>query len=73
MSCIILATKVPWRQVGVLVSTAIFEGDISQLTIDTTKLAEQRKAPMPISLAILAATLVTIYFEPQTLAFLGLH
>jgi hypothetical protein len=34
-------------------------------------LLEQRKAPMPISLAIFAATLMTICFEKQTLALFG--
>ncbi len=72
MSCVILATKIPWKQVGVVVSTMIFEGDIKGLTIDTTKLKEQRKAPIPISIAILAATTMTIFYQKQTLAFLGL-
>ena len=68
-----LATKIPWRQVRVLVTTAITDGDISGLTIDTTKLTEQRKAPIPISIAVLAATAMTIFYLPQTLAFFGLH
>ncbi len=72
MSCVMLATKIPWRQVWVLATTAIFDGDISGLSIDTTKLQEQRKAAMPISIAILAATVVTILYQSQTLAFLGL-
>ncbi len=71
MSCIALAMKLPWKQLGVLVSTAIFEGDTSGVSIDTTKLAKQLKAPMPISLAIFAGTLITICFEKQTLAFFG--
>jgi prepilin peptidase CpaA len=71
MSCVALATKVPWKQLAVLVSTAIFDGDTSGINIDTTKLTEQRKASMPISLAILAGALITICFENQTLAFLG--
>lgn len=73
MSWIILATKIPWRQVGTVVSTAIFDGDISGLSIDTTKLTAQRKAPIPISIAILAATILTILYQQQTLTFLGLH
>jgi prepilin peptidase CpaA len=73
MSLIVLATKVPWKQVSNLVSTAIFDGDISGITLDTTKLAEQRKEPIPISLAILGGTLMTLYYESQTLAFFGLH
>ncbi len=73
MSCIVLATKVPWKQVAHFVSKKIFDGDTSDITIDSTKLAEQRKAPIPISLAILLGTLMTIFFENQTLAFLGFH
>jgi len=73
MSLIVLATKIPWKQVRVLITTAIFDGDVSGLSIDTTKLTEQRTAPIPISIAVLVATAMTIFYLPQTLAFLGLH
>jgi prepilin peptidase CpaA len=71
-SCLVLATKVPWKQVGTLVSTAIFEGDISNVKLDTAKFSEQRKSAIPISLAILIATMVTILFKHQTLHIFGL-
>ena len=73
MSIVILATKIPWKQVAKLVSATIFDGDTSGQSIDTTKLEEQRKAPIPISFAILAATVMVIFYQSQTLAFLGLH
>lgn len=73
MSCVALAPKVPWKQLMVFLKTAIFDGDTSSVKLDTTKLLEQRKATMPISLAILAGTVATIFFEQQTLVFFGLH
>jgi hypothetical protein len=63
---------VPWRQVGTLVSTAIFDGDISKVKVDTAKLDAQRKSPIPISTAVLVATLLAIYCRTQTLQFFGM-
>jgi len=71
-SCLVLATKVPWKQVGTMISTAIFDGDISGVKLDTSKLSEQRKTPIPISFAILLATTVTIVFREETLHLAGL-
>lgn len=73
MSCVALATKVPWQQVWKFSTTAIFDGDVSGIKLDTTKLSEQRKSSIPISLAILLGTLVTLYYQDQTLAFFGFH
>ena len=72
LSCLMLATKVPWKQVGIFVSTAIFDGDTSNVRLDTTKLNAQRRSPMPISICILIGAALAIYFRTQTLAFFGL-
>jgi len=72
LSCIILSRKVPWKQVGALVSTAIFDGDISGIKLDTKSLDEQRRKPLPISIVILPAAVLAIYCRVQTLKFFGM-
>lgn len=71
-SCLVLATKVPWKQVGTMVSTAIFDGDVSGVKLNTTEFNQQLKSPIPASLAILVATAITILFREQTLRLAGL-
>lgn len=73
ISCLALAIKVPWKQVIAWLKQKIFDGDTSGMTIDTSKLAEQRKAPIPISLAILGGTLLSMGFDKQILAFFGFY
>ncbi len=72
-SCLALAIKLPWKQMGILVSAAIFEGDVSGVKLDLAKFSEQRKSPIPASVAILAAVIVTILFREETLRLAGLH
>ena len=73
LSLIVMARTIPWKQVSEAMQVSMIAGKETAHPIDTTKLAVTRKSSMPISIAILAATIVTIAFGQQTLLFLGIH
>jgi prepilin peptidase CpaA len=71
MSMAFMLRTVPWRQVISATRAIAFGADPDAITIDTTKLQEQRKALIPISVAIGVATLLGQLLMQPTLTFLG--
>jgi prepilin peptidase CpaA len=72
MSLLLLVRSLPWKQVFTA-TTAIASGaDPDAVKIDTTKFDAQRKALIPLSVAIVIGTILEQLFRTQTMGFLGL-
>jgi prepilin peptidase CpaA len=72
ISIVLIARTIPWKQVIDAVQVYLITAKEPPTPVDTTRLTAAIKSPIPISIAILAATMLTIAFREQTHAFFGL-
>lgn len=66
-----LIRAIPWKQVGQAFFAVVLGGKLAPPKIDAQKLAEVRKKPIPLGLAIAIGTVLAVAIEKQTLQFLG--
>lgn len=71
LSVVYLARAIPWDQVLRIAKATISGAKLDETVIDVDKFELQRKASIPISIAILVGLLITLSFQQQTLHFLG--
>jgi len=71
LSVIFLLRTVPWKEVIAATRAIAFGADPDAIKIDTAKFDAQRKAPIPISVAIAVGTVLEQAFRDPTLRFLG--
>jgi prepilin peptidase CpaA len=71
LSMIFLIRTIPWKEVIAATRAIAFGADPDAVKIDTAKFDAQRKAPIPISVAIAVGTVLEQAFRDPTLRFLG--
>jgi Flp pilus assembly protein protease CpaA len=71
LSVVYLARTIPWNQVMSIAKATISGAKLDETVIDVNKFELQRKASIPISIAILVGLLITLGLQQQTLAFVG--
>ncbi len=73
ISTFLLARVIPWKQIFNAFMSVALGGKLVAPQVDSEKLTEARKKRIPVGLAIAAGTVIAIFFQKQTLDFLGFN
>ncbi len=68
-----LARLIPWKQVFNAFFAVALGGKLVPPQVDSEKLTEARKKRIPLGLAIALGTMTAMFFQKQTLSFLGFN
>lgn len=68
-----LGRLIPWKQVFNAFAAVALGGKLVAPKVDAEKLTEVRKKRIPIGLAIALGTVIAMFFQKQTLSFLGFN
>ncbi len=73
ISMVLLARVIPWKQIFNAFFAVALGGKLIAPTVDSEKLAQTRKRRIPVGVAIAVGTVFAIFFQQQTLNFLGFN
>jgi prepilin peptidase CpaA len=71
ISLVLIARTIPWKQLFEAAQVYMITAKMPAAAVDTSRMVARARTPIPISIAILAATILTMLYRQQTLAFFG--